>query len=245
MIDAHCHIDLFPNPTKIADQADRAGVLTITVTNLPSAFDKAHPHVKQFKRLRLALGLHPLVAARHAAERQRFQELVDETSYIGEVGLDFSREGVATKAIQIESFRFVLQTLRGKAKFVTLHSRRAESVVLDMLGEEKRSPMVFHWYSGSLAVLQRVLDQGHYFSFNPAMTLSPNGRKIIERVPPERVLTETDAPFVKIGDRAAVPADVIIVENYLASVWKSNAVAVRNRIRENFLTLIEPIRISG
>ena len=244
MIDAHCHIDLFPNPTKIADQADRAGVLTITVTNLPSAFDKAQPHVKQFKRLRHALGLHPLLAAQHATERRRFRELVDETSYIGEVGLDFGREGISTKETQIESFRFVLQTLRGKSKFVTLHSRRAESAVLDILEEEKRSPVVFHWFSGPLNALQRALDQGHYFSFNPAMTLSPNGHKIIERVPPGRVLTETDAPFVKVGGRTATPPDVVIVENYLASVWNTGAASVRSRIRENFLTLIEPLRTS-
>lgn len=242
MLDAHCHIDLYQRPTDVADQADRAGVLTIVVTNLPSAFDKSRPHVKQFKHLRLALGLHPLMAAHHLAERQRFRELVEQTSYIGEVGLDFSREGIETKDIQVESFRFVLRALRGKPKFITLHSRRAEAEVLDILEEEGRAPVVFHWYSGSLANLKRALDLGHFFSVNPAMFDSPNGRKIIAVLPPERVLTESDGPFVKVRGRAAMPADVAFAEEGLASLWKLERRDVTAKIRGNFMELIRPLR---
>jgi len=56
MIDTHCHVDLYPRPTEVASEARRAGVLTVVVTNLPSAFDRAQPHVQQFTNLRLALG---------------------------------------------------------------------------------------------------------------------------------------------------------------------------------------------
>lgn len=242
MIDAHCHVDLYPDPTNVAAGADQAGVLTVIVTNLPSAFERAYPHVKPFRKMRLALGLHPLVADRHPAERERFRELVDKTSYVGEVGLDFSRAGYATKEVQVESFRFVLRVLRGRPKFITLHSRRAESAVLDMLDEEGRSPVVFHWYSGALNVLDRALAQGHFFSVNPAMTESPNGRKIIQRLPPERVLTESDGPFVRVKGRAIVPADVITVEDYLADVWQREKSEVRLMIKENFLKLVDPLR---
>lgn len=245
MIDTHCHIDLYPSPTEIADEADRAGVIAVSVTNLPSAFDRAYPHIRQFRHLRLALGLHPLLAEQHAAERHRFQQLINNTSYIGEVGLDFSREGIATKTIQIASFRFVLQMLRGKAKFITLHSRQAESTVLDLLEEEGRTPVVFHWFSGSLTLLRRALGQGHYFSFNPAMIVSPNGRKIISSVPLERAFTETDGPFVKVGSRVAVPTDVAVVESYLASVWNIQTREVSAQIKENFMTLLQPLRTNG
>lgn len=130
MIDTHCHVDLYPRPTEVATDADRAGVLTLIVTNLPSAFDRAYPHVQRLRNIRLALGLHPLLAEQHPMERGRFVELVERTSYIGEIGLDFSRVGLPAKALQVESFRFVLRTLQGKAKFITLHSRQAESAVL-------------------------------------------------------------------------------------------------------------------
>ena len=86
MIDTHCHIDLYPNPTQIADRANRARILTVLVTNLPSAFQRAYPHIKQFQYIRLAPGLHPLVADEHRNERRLFSHLIDRTSYIGEIG---------------------------------------------------------------------------------------------------------------------------------------------------------------
>src|SRR6266852_6154260 len=105
MLDAHCHIDLYPDPTQTAADADRAGIFTVLVTNLPSAFQLAFPNVQQFRKLRLALGLHPLNANLHTAEEmQLLRKLVHKTSFIGEVGLDFSREGFSTRDKQIASF---------------------------------------------------------------------------------------------------------------------------------------------
>ena len=138
------------------------------------------------------------MAREHARELMRFQDLVDRTSYIGKIGLDFSRFGKATKETQIESLRFIFQSLRGKSKFITVHSRQAESAVMDILEEAERSPVVFHWYSGSVAPLERALAHGQFFSVNPAMLGSQKGRQLIARLPPEKVLTETDGPFVKV-----------------------------------------------
>src|SRR5579862_1287908 len=124
MLDAHCHIDLYPEPSAVADRAEHAGVFTIAVTNLPSAFKRSQPHVALRRRMRLALGLHPLLAEQHNNERNAFLSLIDATSFIGEIGLDFSREGKPTAELQIESFEFVLRALAGKPKFVSIHSRR-------------------------------------------------------------------------------------------------------------------------
>lgn len=242
MIDTHCHIDLYPRPTTIAQAADKAGVATIVVTNLPSAYEKAAPHVRQFKKLRLALGLHPLMAAQHKAEREKFAQLVSDTFYIGEIGLDFSPQGYATKDIQIESFRFVLEKLADTPKFVTLHSRRAEAQVLELLDEARCAPAVFHWYSGPMKTLNAAVDAGHYFSINPAMTLSPNGQKIVVALPPERVLTETDGPFVKVGSRVAVPGDVRVVEEYLAKVWNISHSEARAQVKANFAVVLESLK---
>jgi len=242
MIDTHCHIDLYPNPSQAAVEADQAGVLTIIVTNLPSAFDRAYPHVQRMKNIRLALGLHPLVATQHRNERTRFMALADRTSYIGEVGLDFSPAGSPTKELQCESFRFVLQVLRGKPKFITVHSRQAEAAILELLDEEKHSPVVFHWYSGSLPVLTRAVAAGHFFSINPAMVQSAKGRRIIDALPPERVLSESDGPFVRVRENPAQPSDVSIVEEYLANLWQVKRSEASTKIRTNFLDLIRPIR---
>lgn len=102
--------------------------------------------------------------------------------------------------------------------------------------------MVFHWYSGPLHVLRRAIAQGHFFSINPAMVNSPNGRKIIDVIPPDRVLTESDGPFVKVGNRSALPADVALVEQHLATVWQKKASEVSGKIRENFLEALRSIQ---
>ena len=70
-IDTHCHIDLYPDPTGVVQRAARVQATIIGVTNLPSAFEAAQPHVGQFRNLRLAVGLHPLMAERHSAGEWR------------------------------------------------------------------------------------------------------------------------------------------------------------------------------
>ena len=101
---------------------------------------------------------------------------------------------------------------KNKPKFISIHSRKAESAVLDILDEEKRVPAVLHWYSGSTSELDRAVSKGHYFSINPAMINSKSGKKIIDRIPPERILTETDGPFIELNDKEVLPRDVSIVE---------------------------------
>ncbi len=244
MIDTHCHIDLYPKPTEIADRANRAKVITVLVTNTPSAFERSYPHVKQFPNIRIALGLHPLVTAEHQTEKAKFISLVDKTSYIGEIGLDFSPAGFQTKDIQIESFKFVFEALKNKPKFITIHSRRAEAAVLELLDEVQYPfPVVFHWYSGALNVLDKAINKGHYFSVNPAMLESPNGKKIVERLPLNRILTESDGPFVRVKSRTIEPSDVSLVENFLASKFSESVLQVRGKIRENFLKVLNPVKV--
>lgn len=74
------------------------------------------------------------------------------------------------------------------------------------------------------------------------MVNSKKGQKIISIIPPNRVLTETDGPFVKVGKRPALPSDVAIVEDQLATIWQMEISETRTRIRENFLELIRLLR---
>ncbi len=238
MIDTHCHVDAYPNPYDMVLAVERARILTIAVTNLPSAFERAYPHVQGFRSVRLAVGLHPLVAAAHAVERQKFARCLEQTSYVGEVGLDFSVDGRSSRDVQIESFRFVLELVRERPKFVSIHSRRAESAVLDLLDEVGVRPVVFHWYSGPLGQLDRLLAQGHFCSINPAMTRSRSGKAIIERLPIDRVLTETDGPFVKVAGRPAQPRDVSLVEAFLSQLWERDCDDVQLQVKRNLRAAI-------
>lgn len=195
MIDTHCHFDMMPNPEAYISAKEKAGDIVIGMTNLPSYYRMGKPHLRGYKHVRLALGLHPLLAAENKSESQLFKQLVDQTSYIGEIGLDFSRDGIATRDEQISVLREVLATLRGKKKIVSVHSRKAEKELLDLLCEYDTQNVIFHWYSGPVDLMLSILKQGYYFSINEAMCRTKNGRAIIERIPKERILTETDAPF--------------------------------------------------
>ena len=195
MIDTHCHFDMMPNPEAYVRQKENAGDIVIGMTNLPSHFQIGQPFVMHYKHIRLGLGFHPLLAAENKKELTLFKRLIDETSYIGEIGLDFSREGYASKEEQIIVLKEILTILRGKKKIVSVHSRRAEKELLRLLIEYNIENVIFHWYSGSVSLIPAILERGYYFSINEAMCSSSNGMAIIKKIPHELILTETDAPY--------------------------------------------------
>lgn len=197
IIDTHCHFDMMPNPEGYISAKEKAGDIVIGMTNLPSHFKMGQSHLIGYKHIRLALGLHPLLAAENRKELTLFKRLVDQTSYIGEIGLDFSTEGIATKNEQISVLWEVLATIKGKKKIVSVHSRNAEKELLDMLCEFEIKNAIFHWYSGPVDLIPAIIERGFYFSINESMCRSKNGQSIIGKIPREKILTETDAPYNK------------------------------------------------
>ena len=242
MLDTHCHIDLYPNPLAIAKEIEKQGILTIAVTNLPSHFEMGLPHLRGFQQIRPALGLHPLMAEYHEGERKKFKQTFSKTSYIGEIGLDFSKEGRDTKDIQIESLRFVFKQIQDRPRFVSLHSRGAENKVLELLEEFSIQGAVFHWYSGSLSVLDQAVQSGHYFSINPAMIRSKKGRNIIDRIPLDRILTESDGPHVQLRNQSVRPIDIKGVLEVLGDIWGVSFQEADGQVWSNFMKLLAPIR---
>lgn len=242
MLDTHCHIDLYPNPHAIARAVERQKILTIAVTNLPSHFEMGLPHLRGFLQIRPALGLHPLMAESHERERKKFKQAFSKTSYIGEIGLDFSKGGRDTKDIQIESLRFVFNQIQDRPRFVSLHSRGAERKVLELLEEYNIQGAVFHWYSGPLTVLDQAVRSGHYFSINPAMIRSKKGRNIIDRIPLDRILTESDGPHVQLRNQSVKPIDIKSVLEVLGDIWGVSFQEADGQVWSNFMKLLAPIR---
>jgi TatD DNase family protein len=111
-----------------------------------------------------------------------------------------------------------------------------------MLDEFSIKGAVFHWYSGSLSLIKKIIDSGHYFSINPAMIQSSNGCKIIEKIPPDRLLTETDGPFVEIKGEVITSKDIMLVLNYLSSLWNCSYEDVEVQIKSNFRQVLLPIK---
>ncbi|GHU75789.1 hydrolase [Spirochaetia bacterium] len=235
MIDTHCHFDFAENPINYISNNERNKIITIGMTNLPSHFDLGINHIKNYKYIRLALGLHPLLAIEHEKEYLIFKRNIDKTSYIGEIGLDFSREGFKTKKIQIKSFNFVLDCIDKNKKILSIHSRNAERDVFEILSGKNIENVIFHWYSGSIELLSKIIDKNYFFSINSAMINSEHGKKIINNIPKEQIVTETDYPFIK-------DTDILSCHHYLSNLWKKKEMEVENIIRLNFNKLIQKIK---
>ena len=75
------------------------------------------------------------------------------------------------------------------------------------------------------------------------MVRSLKGRNTIACIPRERILTESDGPFIKMGSRTIEPTDVQTVEAALATIWGMSAIAVRRAVRTNFQKLVVPLKI--
>lgn len=238
MIDSHCHIDMYSNPLEIAKECENSGILTIGVTSLPSHFEKGFNHLLSFRKVRLALGMHPLYASQHAKEMKSFIRNLSKTSYIGEVGLDFSKEGLPTKELQESSFKAILKELKGKTKILSLHSRGAELEVLRHLREFNIKLAIFHWYTGPVALIDEIVDSGYFFSINPAMLRSSLGRDRIRAMPLDRILTESDGPYIEIQKRIIKPSDIKLTLDYLAVSNGLHFTQVEAIIDGNFKRLI-------
>jgi len=238
MIDTHCHIDLYDDPIQVANECEKLGIITIGMTNLPSHFEMGFNHLLTFKKVRLALGMHPLHAESHKKEFPSFIRNISKTSYIGEIGLDFSREGIATKEIQIQTFTQILLALAGQNKILSLHSRKAEREILKLLIEHDIKLAIFHWYSGPVSLIDEMVRAGYFFSINTAMIKSKSGQEIISRIPMEHLLTESDGPFIGINDRPVRPVDLKLVLQYLSVVRNISIDIVQKTIDQNFASLI-------
>lgn len=234
MIDCHCHFDIMSSPEQFIAQMSRDGNTIIGMTNRPCHFRQGLPFIKKNSKIRLALGLHPLEAGHYENDIKEFEELIDKTSYIGEIGLDFSEEGRYTAEKQIECFEEILRLLAGKKKIVSVHSRQAENTVLEILELFYQGNVIFHWYSGNESLIPDILQHDYFFSINEAMTLSSHGRKIISAIPKERVLTESDAPYNK-------RSDINQVVIFLSKIWNLSCDKVNDVLECNFKGLLKNI----
>src|SRR5271166_2393673 len=220
MVDTHCHIDLYPQPISVAKEAEQRKITTVAVTYLPSHFELAEQHLRPFKYVRPALGLHPMAAKDHQQELPKFRQLVERAQLIGEIGLDFSTAGKPMRKRQEESFSAAVDALKGTRRFITLHSRGAEDAVHAYLKTAGLGPVVFHWFTGSRLQLMRVLDAGHALSVNPAMIRAAKWQEFIKLVPKSAIVTKSDGPFAKCGKTQASPVHVHEVLKWLSEKWK-------------------------
>lgn len=239
MIDFHCHIDLYPDPKKVIELIDEAKIYVLSVTTTPKAWSKTNLLSKGKPRIRTALGLHPQIAHERLNELGLFDRLINETKYVGEVGLDGSPELKQHFPAQLQVFEHILRTsTNAGGKILSVHSRRAEAQVLDALGLfPKAGVPVLHWFSGSKKQLQRAIDMGCWFSVGPAMLRSANGKSLVQLMPRNRILLESDGPFVKVSSRPALPTDMELVAKELGVLWSLSVAETKQILMMSFSTI--------
>jgi TatD DNase family protein len=239
MIDFHCHLDLFPDPADTARLAGASRTYVLSVTTTPKAWRNTSKLARPFPRIRTALGLHPQVAHERRGELALFEALLPETDYIGEVGLDGSAESKRHMAVQRQVFETILDmSARAGGRILSIHSRSAPEQVLECLRNRPNAGTpILHWFSGSTAQLRRAVDQGCWFSVGLPMTKSERGRTILANLPRDRVLTETDGPFVQNDGKAMGPADIGTTIAALARVWNIPVDEVSALLLENLRSI--------
>jgi TatD DNase family protein len=236
LIDFHCHLDLYPDPCKVAQEAARRGVYVLSVTTTPSAFLGTKALAPEGSRIRTALGLHPELAAAREHELSLFEELLPQTDYVGEVGLDGSRPHKLSLERQGSILTAILNLCaRAGGKTLSLHSRGATKLILDVLEQEPLAGrVVLHWFTGTEREVLRAAEMGCWFSVGFPMLQSEAGRNRVKKMPIDRILPETDGPFGAKGEKPLFPWEANEVIAPLQETLNIPTIEIETLIDSNF-----------
>ena len=240
MIDFHCHLDLYPDAYQVAAQCAERGLYVLSVTTTPSAWRGTIALENGARRIRTALGLHPQLAHQRSAELPLFDELLGQTRYVGEIGLDGAPEFAAQWSAQVAVFSHILGACeRAGGRIMSIHSRRAAAAVLDLVESHPGAGIpVLHWFSGNRRELERAILLGCWFSVGPAMLRAVKGRQLAALMPRNRILTESDGPFAQIAGASLMPWQVGDALHILADVWSISAADAEKAIQDNLSDLL-------
>ena len=227
-LDAHAHIEVTIAP----DELTALDAVVFAVTRERSEWQ---PAVARDDELALwGLGCHPgLPKEVTEFDPESFRDLLASAPLVGEVGLDAKSE--ASIETQQETFERVLSIVAQDRRPVSIHSVGTSSAVLDSLERQPQAGAILHWWRGTPAETERAIELDCFFSVNGAEVRRP---KVLDLLPSERILTETDFPFTQRSDKAANrPGSVETIERKLEETWGTDRWGVRKQIWSNLDTL--------
>jgi TatD DNase family protein len=204
--DSHCHLDIMGGDVQSQlDLARSVGIDTVVQVGVDLESSRLSAELaERYDNVWATVALHPNEAGRGAATPEALQEIrrlaeLPQVKAIGETGLDHYRTGPDGRGIQEESFRAHIAIAKETGKALVIHDRDAHADVLRVLREEGAPDVtVFHCYSGDAAMARVCADAGWYLSFAGPVTFKPNDelRAAAAVCPEDRLLVETDAPFL-------------------------------------------------
>lgn len=235
MIDFHSHLDLYPSPLEVAKEASKRNIFTLAVTTSPRAWIATSRVLGDLPNIEVALGLHPEIADQKESERDILIEQITNTDFIGEVGLDGSPKYRSNFQLQVSILDSLLQECSKQGgRILSIHSRGAASQVLDLLDKYPDSgTTILHWFSGSKSELDRAIDRGCWFSFGPAGTRTESGLRILQSIPLNRLLPESDGPFGNLKGMHVMPWEAHTISNSICQFRRISRSLIEDQFKRN------------
>jgi len=230
LIDTHCHLhdaEAFPDPSEELALAREAGVEKLIVVGVqPNDWSRAIQMAEAFDEVSAIIGWHPNYTADYQPDSLvRLKELLTHPKVraMGEIGLDYHWD-YAPRDIQHRALRDSLSLAKEVDVPVVFHAREAYEDLLDVLEGFLPIRSLFHCYVGSAAQAERASAMGAYFGVDGPISYKKNDelRAMIAGLPRDRVVLETDSPYmapVPYRGKPNRPAYVANVNSTLASVW--------------------------
>ena len=256
LVDSHCHLDFPDYQGELDDVVGRAGAAGVgwmlTIGTHVTRFDGVLAIAEAYDNVFCTVGIHPHEAARepeitteHLIRMARHPKVVG----FGETGLDYFYEHSPRDA-QRRSFRVHIAAARESGLPVVIHTRDADEDLLRILGEEHAVgafPGVFHCFSSGPELAATAVDLGHYVSFSGIVTFkkAEELRQTAKGVPIDRLLVETDAPYLAPVPRRGKrnePAYVAHTAAMMAGVREMEADALAAATTDNFFRLFAKAR---
>jgi TatD DNase family protein len=245
LFDTHVHLNQFEDINRVLAQAKETGVDKILAAGVDLDSNKKliqiYKKVKDFD-LYLALGIHP-----YQPQTKTLNEAYDlikmyknDIAAVGEIGLDYfyneAKEEGPARDLQKEIFHKQLALAKEINKPVIVHSRAAARDCLDIVESYGLKKVLFHWYTGPLDILKRIVKKGYFISASPAVEYSKPAQEAVVAAPIERILIETDSPVryrPQSGDYMAEPKDTLRVLEAVSALKKINKKDLAEKIYQS------------
>jgi TatD DNase family protein len=259
VIDSHCHLaddtfaqDLDDVVRRARDAGLERAMVILEAGNAKEAAQALRLDAL-WPELRFSIGVHPHQAHQYAEDPDRAAAAVREqwtatpsARAVGEIGLDYHYD-FSPRDVQQAVFRAQLRLARELDRPVVIHTREADDDTVAMLREEGGGQLrgVLHCFTGGAALADAGLDLGFYISLAGIITFpkAEELRQTVRRVPLDRLLTETDSPFlapVPYRGKRNEPAHVARVVDALAALHGKPAADLARQTAANFHTLFRP-----
>ncbi len=255
LIDSHVnlHAPQFDEDREaVIDRARQAGVrLMVEISDKLSTFEATHALAMNNADIWCTVGVHPHEAKDYAdLTADRLIELADRPRVIGigECGLDFHYD-LSPRDVQAKVFRQHIEAARRTELPLVIHTREADEVMADILREEHaRAPfkLLMHCYTSGLELAETAMELGAWFSVSGIATFkaAEEVREVIRRMPEDRIIVETDCPYlapIPHRGRRNEPAYVGLVLEKLAEVRGWTLEQADQRTTDAFFNLFDRI----